>query len=182
MRSSLKIVVWSLLVLSAGPVAAQDAAFMFRLPLDRFPVIPHERGVTFFYGEWEPAGRSGGGVRTVSDGKIVVKDTGAVTPFRVLSAGKNFVLLTSLIRYETVWTNFTIFVLQSDSTSDPNDSNMITWYCNDSSMDGGEHAFAWSKQRLLNLFAVTCGKSIGKSETWWFGQGWSAIRYARPVN
>ena len=177
-------------VLVAGPlVAAQDEP-PFLLPLDRQPVIPNGLGMKFFYGPWEPQGRSGGGTMTVKPGAYTRAASGNTTRYRVLYEGVNFVLTVVLMRYDTTWTGFEVFLLQPvfRDNLDPYDSSLNIWYCEDVRIKKGDTAFQWSRERLLDEFAQRCGKGVRPGEIWPFRgaktedgdyYGWSGFRYAR---
>jgi len=176
--------------LVAGPFAAAGEDPPFRLPLDRVPAIPYGLGMKFFYGEWEPSGRSGGGTMTVKPGEYTHAAEGDITPYRVLYEGKNFVLTVVLNRFTSTWTGFEVFNLQPvyENNPDPFDSSLNIWYCEDFSIKAGDTAFHWSRERLLDEFAQRCGKGVTPGETWPFGgsysgegaYGWSGFTYARP--
>ncbi|MCH7864080.1 MAG: hypothetical protein IIC06_00650 [Proteobacteria bacterium] len=176
--------------LVTGPLAAAQEEPPFRLPLDRVPAIPNGEGMKFFYGPWEPQGRSGGGTVTVKPGEYIHGASGATKRYRVLYEGENYVLAVVLKRYRTTWTEFEVFLLQPvfRDALDPFDSELIIWSCEDFRIKKGDTAFQWSRKRLLDEFAQRCGKGVRPGDvspfhgsySGEFAYGWSGSRYARP--
>ena len=176
--------------LVGGPLAAAGEKPPFRLPLDRQPAIPNGGGMKFFYGPWEPRGRSGGGTLMIKPDAYIHTASGATKRYRVLYEGENFVLTVVLKRYDTTWTEFEVFLLQPvfRDNPDPFDSSLNIWYCEDVRIKKGDTAFQWSRERLLDEFAQRCGKGVRPGEIWPFRgaktedgdyYGWSGFRYAR---
>ncbi len=176
--------------LVAGPFAAAQDEPPFRLPLDRVPAIPYGLGMKFFYGQWVPD-RPGGGTMTIKPGEYTHAASGNTTRYRVLYEGENFVLTVALMRYDTTWTGFEVFLLQPVFLDDPDPfkSSLNIWYCEDFRIKAGDTAFQWPRERLLDEFARRCGKGVRPGDIWPFrGEitedgdyyGWSGFRYARP--
>ena len=52
-------------------------------------------------------------------------------------------------------------------------------YCNDASMDGGEHAFSWAREKLMRVFKNSCLAGIAPKNKFPFGEGWTRSQYQR---
>lgn len=177
--------------LVAGPLAAAGEEPPFRLPLDHQPAIPYSLGMKYFYGQWVPQGRSGGGTMTIKPGEYTHGASGRTKRYRVLYEGENYVLTVVLKRYDTTWTEFEVFLLDPVflDEPDPFKSSLNIWSCEDFRIKAGDKAFHWSRDRLLEEFAARCGKGVRPGEIWPFRgaitedgdyYGWSGFIYARP--
>jgi hypothetical protein len=59
-------------------------------------------------------------------------------------------------------------------------ANMLHRYCNDPSMEGGDHAFSWSRKRLLKVFKSSgCFKPDDRKLFLHFSGG--GYRYQRRI-
>lgn len=177
--------------LVAGPLAAAGEEPPFRLPLDHQPAIPYSLGMEFFYGPWEPQGRSGGGTMTIKPGEITYGAMEYTESYRVLYEGENYVLTVVLMRYRTTWTEFEVFLLRPVflDEPDPFKSSLSIWSCEDFRIKKGDVAFHWSRERLLEEFAQRCGKGVRPGDIEPFHgagpgdgdyYGWNSSKYARP--
>ncbi len=119
---------------------------------------------------------------TVTDKAFINDSNRTAAPYRVLAEASNYVLLAKLIGSNssdpsrTPWTRFVVLTTSG--------SNMNYHSCGAMSMDDGDHAFQWTREKLLAVFRTSCFVSIkpdarfpfGSSET---GPGWSHWRYQR---
>lgn len=173
-------------VLGTAPAKAGEAPPPFELPVVRnSQTIPQGLGIRFFQGEWEYVGRSGGFHVTVTDKAFINQVSGIAKPYRVLVEARNYVLLALLMRtnFKTFpnipWTNFVVLTLSHYEGGDPYSKYGFMRYhsCNDESMDGGEHAFSWSKEKLMRIFRASCLAGIAPKDKLPFGEGWTRSHY-----
>ena len=175
--------------LVAGPLAAAgDIPPPFELS-DGYSQrsIPKGLGMRFFEGKWYYIGRGGMLPTTVTDKAFINEASGSVKPYRVLVEARNYVLLARLLRPNMrtspniPWTSFVVLTLAHDKGEDPYSvyANMIYHYCRDENMRGGDHAFSWSKEKLMRVFKNSCLAGIDPKDKFPFGDGWSGSRYQR---
>jgi hypothetical protein len=161
---------WSLVV-------AEDMDSPFALPVNDFrQTIPDGDGMAFFYGNWRNLNRSGPRVMSVSPDAFIGWGSDSY-PYRVLYEAKNYVLVAELLRpYPkkkpvVAWTNFVVITLSHSNGDDPYSkyASMRQYRCSDPSMDGGGHAFSWSRERLLEVFKSSrCLRLIRPNDTYAF--------------
>ena len=149
--------------------------------------IPQGLGMRFFQGKWDYIGRGGMLPTTVTNKAFIYEASGGIRPYRVLVETRNYVLLASLLtpNMRTTpnipWTNFVVLTLAHGKGEDPYSvyANMIYHSCGHESMDGGDHAFSWSKEKLMRVFRASCLAGIDPKDKFPFGAGWSGSRYQR---
>mgnify|MGYP006439095737 CR=1 FL=1 len=180
------------IALSPEPLgAAEDTDPPFALPVTRLQqIIPNNDGMAFFYGNWD--GLTSGTVRemTVSPDAFITWG-GDTDPYRVLYEARNYVLVVELVRPypeakpEVAWTNFMVITLSHLNGDDPYSkyANMVHHHCNDPSMDDGDHAFSWSRERLIEVFKSSkCLRLIRPDDKFPFlGFPGSGARYQRRI-
>jgi hypothetical protein len=164
--------------LSSEPLgAAENVDPPFDLPVTRLQqIIPDNDGMAFFYGNWRNLRSNALPAITVSPDAFIT--WGSYTdPYRVLFEAKNYVLVAELVRPDpetnpdSVWTEFVVITLSHSDGDGPYSkyANMCHHYCNDRSMDGGDHAFSWSRKRLLEVFKSSgCLRIIRPNDTYAF--------------
>ena len=153
-----------IVVLGMASAKAGDASPPFELPDgDMQRPIPKGQGMKFFEGKWEYVDRSGGFPVTVTDKAFINESRGTVEPYRILVEARNYVLLAVLVRPDfegqanIPWTNFEMLKLSAYG-------GMNNYYCRDESMRGGDHAFSWSRERLMRVFKATCFAGIAPKD------------------
>ena len=166
-------------VLGMAPANAGDAPPPFELPDgDMQRPIPKSQGMRFFEGKWEYVDRSGGFPVTVTDKEFINESRGSVIPYRILVEAPNYVLLAVLMRPDfegqanIPWTSFEMLTLSAYG-------GMNNYYCNHESMDGGDHAFSWSREKLMRVFRASYLSGTVSKYGFPFGKGWSGSRYQR---
>ena len=127
---------------------------------------------------------------TIKPGEITYGAMKYSESYRVLYEGENFVLTVMLMRYDTTWTEFSVFLLQPvfRDDLDPFDSSLNIWSCEDWRIKKGDTAFHWLRERLLDEFAQRCGKGVRPGDLEPFhgsysgedAYGWSSSKFARP--
>jgi len=176
------------MVFGMTPAKAGDTPPPFELPVVRnSQVIPKGLGMQFFQDEWEYVDSSGGFPVTVTDKAFINEASGFEDPYRVLVEARNYVLLAVLVGtgYKNspniYWTNFAVLTLSHHKGGDPYSKYGFLRYhsCNDESMDGGDHAFSWSKEKLMRVFKNSCLAGINPKDDLPFGEGWSRSHYQR---
>lgn len=175
-------------VLGIAPAVAEDMPPPFELS-DDFSrrSIPKGLGMRFFEGKWFYIGSGFMLPMTVTDKAFVNDDTGVVEPYRVLVEARNYVLLAVLVQpyvkgeHRIPWTNFAVLTLRHDKGENPYSvyANMAYHSCNHESMDGGDHALSWSKEKLMRVFRDSCLPGIVSKYGFPFGEGWNGSRYQR---
>lgn len=167
------------MVLCVTPAKAGNAPPPFELPDgDMQRAIPKGEGMRFFEGKWEYVGRGGGFPVTVTDKAFINESRGTVEPYRVLVEARNYVLLAVLVRPDfegqanIPWTNFEMLTLSAYG-------GMNYYTCNHESMDGGDHAFSWSREKLMRVFKASCQSGTVSEYGFPFGNGWSKGKYQR---
>jgi hypothetical protein len=170
-------------ILFVGSISEAQEEPPFQIPLDTYPAIPHNLGMKFFAASWEPGGSMGGGTMVISEDVLTYMGSGDVVPYRVLYEGQNYVLTVTLNRYATTWSSFDVFALNPwfKGDTDPYGYALMQWYCSDPSMKGGDHAFSWPREKLIETFTSRCGKEFGADYiAWkWFRGDWSVLIYSR---
>ena len=170
------------------PANAGDVPPPFEMPDgDQQRPIPKGLGMRFFHGKWDYI-RQGGFIPTTVTAKAFINDAlGHAKPYRVLVEAPNYVLLATLMRpdskmiNQTPWTSFAVITLAHYEGADPYSvfANMIYHYCTHESMFGGDHAFSWPTEKLMQVFKASCLTGIDPKDRFPFGQGWSGSRYQR---
>ena len=175
-------------VFGMAPAKAGDMPPPFELPDgDMQRPIPKGLGMRFFEGKWEYVDRSGGFPVTVTDKAFINESRGTVSPHRVLVEARNYVLLADLERPDfegqvnIPWTSFVVLTLGHSKGEDPYSvyANMNYHYCKHESMDGGDHAFSWSREKLMRVFRASCLAGIDPKDKFPFGGSWSRMRFQR---
>ena len=168
-----------IVVFGMSPAKAGDAPPPFELPdSDMQRPIPKGQGMRFFEGKWEYVDRSGGFPVTVTDKAFINESRGTVEPYRILVEARNYVLLADLVRPDfegqanIPWTSFGMLTLSAYG-------GMNYYYCNHESMDGGDHAFSWSREKLMRVFKNSCLAGIAPKDKFPFGEGWIRSQYQR---
>jgi len=152
-----------------GVLASEDE--VLNLPIDEFPLIPGNMGMRFFEGVWRPHAWQSQLVSktfTVTDRTISWDDIDDVSPYRVLAARENYVLLASYDRVGVTeyvyWTTFVILHLQIPlfgPERSPEQTDMAYNYCTDYRLKNGETGYRLPKAALLRIFATSlCRKDI----------------------
>lgn len=167
-----------IVVFAMVPVKASVASRPFELPDgDMHRPIPEGQGMKFFQEKWEYVDRSGGFPVTVTDKAFVNENRGTTRPYRILVEARNYVLLAVLLRpdFEGLanipWTNFVVLTLSN--------GDMIYHYCRDERMRGGDHAFSWSREKLMTVFRASCLADIDPKDKFSFRGRWGWGRYQR---
>jgi len=167
------------MVLSMAPAKAGDVPPPFELPDGDMQVpIPKGQGMRFFEGKWEYVDRSGGFPVTVTDKAFINESRGTAEPYRVLVEARNYVLLAVLVRPDfegqanIPWTNFEMLTLSTYG-------GMNYYFCRDESMRGGDHAFSWSREKLMRVFRASCLAGTASKYGFPSGKGWGKGMYQR---
>jgi len=164
---------------SMAPAKAGDAPPPFELPDGRMQQpIPKDQGMWFFEGKWEYVDRSGGFPVTVTDKAFINDSRGTARPYRILVEARNYVLLAVLVRPDfegqanIPWTSF-------EALTSSGYNYMNNHSCNDESMDGGDHAFSWPREKLMRVFQANCFAGIAPKDRFPFSKGWSRWKHQR---
>lgn len=177
-----------IVVFGMVPAKAEDIAPPFELPYGEMQrPIPKGLGMRFFEGKWYYIGRGGMLPETVTGKAFIGQAPGFEETYRVLLEARNYVLLAVLMRTNfkgeanIPWTNFVVLTLVHSKGEDPYSvyANMNRYSCNHVSMDGGDHAFSWSREKLIQVFKDSFLAGINPKEKFPFGEGWSRTRYQR---
>ncbi len=172
--------------------AAEEKKPPFELPITEkwSQLIPDGLSMKFFHGKWNYISRGHGIPVDVTAEAFVNMAAPEDAPYRskphrVLYEARNYVLIARLIRSEnSAWTGFRVLTLQS-RTDDPFSEfvDMFEFSCTDPSMKGGDHAFSWTRERLLKVLATSrwCALDIDLDRAS-LGLHWSFVSYVRRVD